>query len=178
MEFYDLVQDPEAKWNLAGWDRGLFEVGWHGAQFQSPADKKDCCVKHMLDKNREGPCYDGTRDWPSIGHKELKAEGELELIEKSPRASGSGRNRGSPGGRSMWIAIYPWRWSTPFILPGRSRFRCGSSGQAALRCTGAGNTGRTCLSRRRKSPKPTQPSTSARRRWPRSRTASCSPLKN
>src|SRR5262245_46592036 len=45
MEFYDLVQDPEAKWNLAGWDRGLFEVGWHGAQFQSPADKKDCCVR-------------------------------------------------------------------------------------------------------------------------------------
>src|SRR5215510_11348033 len=44
MEFYDLVQDLEAKWNLAGWDRGLFEVGWHGAQFQSPADKKDCCV--------------------------------------------------------------------------------------------------------------------------------------
>src|SRR5262249_21007 len=84
MEFYDLVQDPEAKWNLAGWDRGLFEVGWHGAQFQSPADKKDCCVKHMLDKNHEGPCYDGTRDWPSIGHKELKAAGELEGIEKSP----------------------------------------------------------------------------------------------
>jgi hypothetical protein len=84
MEFYDLVQDPEAKWNLAGWDRGLFEVGWHGAQFQSPSDKKDCCVKHRLDKNRKGPCYDGTRDWPSIGHKELKAEGELEIIEKSP----------------------------------------------------------------------------------------------
>lgn len=84
MEFYDLVQDPDAKWNLAGWDRGLFEVGWHGAQFQSPANKKDCCVKHMLDKNREGPCYDGTRDWPSIGHKNLKAEGELEIIEQSP----------------------------------------------------------------------------------------------
>lgn len=84
MEFYDLVQDPEAKWNLAGWDRGLFEVGWHGATFQSPADKKDCCVKHMLDKNREGPCYDGTRDWPSIGHKNLKAEGDLEIIEQSP----------------------------------------------------------------------------------------------
>jgi hypothetical protein len=84
MEFYDLVQDPEAKWNLAGWDRGLFEVGWHGAQFQSPADKKDCCVKHMLDKNREGLCYDGTRDWPSIGHKALKAEGDLEIIEQSP----------------------------------------------------------------------------------------------
>ena len=42
MEFYDLVQDPEAKRNLAGWDRGLFEVGWHGATFQSPPDKKDC----------------------------------------------------------------------------------------------------------------------------------------
>jgi hypothetical protein len=58
MEFYDLVQDPEGKWNLAGWDRGLVEVGWHGAQFQSPTNKKDCCVKHMLAKNREGPCYD------------------------------------------------------------------------------------------------------------------------
>lgn len=83
MEFYDMVQDPDAKWNLAGWDRGLFEVGWHGATFESPADKKDCCVKHMLDKNRDGPCYDGTRDWPSIGHKHLKAEGELEVIERS-----------------------------------------------------------------------------------------------
>src|SRR5262249_3032702 len=39
---------------------------------------------HMFDKNREGPCYDGTRDWPSIGHKNLKAEGELEIIEQSP----------------------------------------------------------------------------------------------
>jgi hypothetical protein len=84
MEFYDLVQDPEAKWNLAGWDRGLFEIGWHGATFQSPPDKKDCCVKHMLAKDREGACYDGTRDWPSIGHKDLKAEGELEVIEQSP----------------------------------------------------------------------------------------------
>src|SRR5215467_17804 len=83
MEFYDLVQDPEAKRNLAGWDRGLFEVGWHGATFQSPPDKKDCCVKHMLEKNREGPCYDGTRDWPSIGHKHLKAEGDLEIIEQN-----------------------------------------------------------------------------------------------
>jgi hypothetical protein len=83
MEFYDLAQDPEAKWNLAGWDRGLFEVGWHGATFQSPPDKKDCCLKHMLEKNREGPCYDGTRDWPSIGHKTLKAEGDLEIIEQS-----------------------------------------------------------------------------------------------
>src|SRR5262245_31466847 len=62
MEFYDLVQDPKAKWNLAGWDRGLFEVGWHGAQFQSPADKKDCCVQHMLARAREGPGDAGTRD--------------------------------------------------------------------------------------------------------------------
>lgn len=84
MEFYDLAQDPEAKWNLAGWDRGLFEVGWHSATFQSPPDKQDCCIKHMLDKNREGPCHDGTRDWPSIGHKALKAEGDLEIIEQSP----------------------------------------------------------------------------------------------
>lgn len=84
MEFYDLVQDPQTKWNLAGWDRGLFEVGWHGATFQSPTDKKDCCLKHMFEKNREGPCYDGTRDWPSIGHKALKVEGDLEIIEQSP----------------------------------------------------------------------------------------------
>ena len=27
MEFYDLVVDPEAKRNLAGHDRGLFEIG-------------------------------------------------------------------------------------------------------------------------------------------------------
>lgn len=84
MEFYDLGQDPEAKWNLAGWDRGLCEIGWHGATFQSPADKKDCCLKHILEKNREGACYDGTRDWPSIGHKALQAEGDLEIIEQSP----------------------------------------------------------------------------------------------
>src|SRR5262249_20617399 len=64
MEFYDLVQDPDAKWNLAGWDRGLFEVGWHGATFESPGDKKDCCLKHILEQNRDGQCYDGTRDWP------------------------------------------------------------------------------------------------------------------
>jgi len=31
MEFYDFASDPEAKKNLAGHDRGLFEVGWHGA---------------------------------------------------------------------------------------------------------------------------------------------------
>src|SRR5262245_64880004 len=52
MELYDLVQDPEAKWNLAGWDRGRIEVGWHGAQLQRRADRTDWCGKHMLDKDR------------------------------------------------------------------------------------------------------------------------------
>jgi hypothetical protein len=38
----------------------------------------------MLQKDREGLCYDGCRDWPSLWHKDLNAEGELEVIEKSP----------------------------------------------------------------------------------------------
>jgi hypothetical protein len=87
-EFYDLATDPEAKTNLAGGDRGLFEIGWHGARFKSPPEKENCCVQHMRDvaagKKKEGDCYDGCRDWPSMGHKALKAEGELEVIEKSP----------------------------------------------------------------------------------------------
>jgi hypothetical protein len=84
MEFYDLVADPEAKRNLAGHDRGLFEIGWHGAKFESPADLTDCCLQHMLDKERKGACYDGCRDWPSLGHRNLKVEGELEVLEQSP----------------------------------------------------------------------------------------------
>ena len=83
MEFYDLAADPDAKVNLAGWDRGLFEIGWHGRPFKGP-DKAGCCIKHVLAKDREGDCYDGCRDWPSIGHKALKAEGELRVIEASP----------------------------------------------------------------------------------------------
>ncbi|HMF17463.1 MAG TPA: hypothetical protein VKE98_09670, partial [Gemmataceae bacterium] len=83
-EFYDLVADPEAKRNLTSRARGLLEIGWHGAEFKSPADQPNCCVKHMLQKDREGLCYDGCRDWPSLWHKDLSAEGELEVIEKSP----------------------------------------------------------------------------------------------
>src|SRR5262245_40073980 len=84
MEFYDLIADPEAKRNLAGQGRGLFEIGWHGAKFQSPPDLPDCCLQHTLEKDRTGPCYDGCRDWPSLGHRNLKVEGELEVLEKSP----------------------------------------------------------------------------------------------
>lgn len=82
MEFYDLVSDPQAKMNLAGWDRGLFEVGWHGQTFKGAAGQ-DCCQKHLLDGKKDEVCYDGCRDWPSIGHKALKAEGTLEVLEKS-----------------------------------------------------------------------------------------------
>jgi len=82
MEFYDLVSDPQAKMNLAGWDRGLFEIGWHGQTFKG-AEGPDCCQKHILEGKRDSTCYDGCRDWPSIGHKELKVEGKLEVIEKS-----------------------------------------------------------------------------------------------
>ena len=82
MEFYDLVADPQAKLNLAGWDRGLFEVGWHGQNFKGP-DSADCCRKHLLDGKKDATCYDGCRDWPSIGHKELKVQGSLEVIEQS-----------------------------------------------------------------------------------------------
>lgn len=63
MEFYDLAHDPKAEYNLACRNRGLFEIGWHA----SAATSKD-----------------GVRDWPSMQHKELKAQGELEVIEKSP----------------------------------------------------------------------------------------------
>ena len=82
MEFYDLAADPEAKLNLAGWDRGLFEIGWHGQTFKSGAAEA-CCQKHVLDGKKDDACYDGCRDWPSIGHKTLKAQGTLEAIEKS-----------------------------------------------------------------------------------------------
>lgn len=82
MEFYDLASDPQAKLNLAGWDRGLFEVGWHGQTFKG-AEGEDCCRKHLLDGKKDAVCYDGCRDWPSIGHKALKVEGKLEVVEKS-----------------------------------------------------------------------------------------------
>jgi hypothetical protein len=90
MEFYDLAADPEAKVNLAKdtAGRGLFEIGWHGAEFKSPPAKEDCCLKHVLDakagKAKEGNCYDGCRDWPSVAHKELKAEGAIDVIRQSP----------------------------------------------------------------------------------------------
>ena len=82
MEFYDLASDPQAKMNLAGWDRGLFEVGWHGQTFKG-AEGQDCCRKHALDGKKDAVCYDGCRDWPSIGHKALKVEGTLEVVERS-----------------------------------------------------------------------------------------------
>jgi len=83
MEFYDLAADPEAKINLAGWDRGLFEVGWHGRNYKGDKSGPDCCRKHILYGKTDDVCYDGCRDWPSIGHKDLKAEGKLEVIEKN-----------------------------------------------------------------------------------------------
>jgi hypothetical protein len=83
-EFYDLGVDPEAKRNLTSRARGLLEIGWHGAEFESPADQPNCCLKHMMQKDRVGLCYDGCRDWPSLWHKDLHEEGELEIIEKSP----------------------------------------------------------------------------------------------
>jgi hypothetical protein len=84
-EFYDLVADPEAKRNLAGGNRGLFEIGWHGATFNSPPDQPNCCLTHLFAKNREGPCYDGCRDWPSLTswHKTLNVDSELEVTEKN-----------------------------------------------------------------------------------------------
>ena len=82
MEFYDLVSDPQAKVNLAGWDRGLFEVGWHPQTFKGP-EGPDCCQKHILEGKKDAVCHEGCRDWPSISHKALKAEGTLDAIEKS-----------------------------------------------------------------------------------------------
>ncbi len=88
LEFYDLAADPGAKVNLARAEHGLFEIGWHGAEFKSPPGKETCCAKHALEarpgKAHEGHCYDGCRDWPSLGHKELKAEGQLDVIEQGP----------------------------------------------------------------------------------------------
>ncbi|HUT35785.1 MAG TPA: hypothetical protein VNE39_20025 [Planctomycetota bacterium] len=77
MEFYDLASDPEAKLNLAGWDRGLFEIGWHGASRPDPDPA-------LGDYGKAPSGSYGCRDWPSIGHKELKAQGELEVVERSP----------------------------------------------------------------------------------------------
>jgi hypothetical protein len=90
MEFYNLAADPGATVNLAKdtAGRGLFEIGWHGNEFKSPPGKDHCCTKHVLEakpgKAKEGTCYDGCRDWPSLGHKELKAEGQLDVIEQGP----------------------------------------------------------------------------------------------
>src|SRR5262245_18233127 len=63
MQFYDLVHEPRAGYNLACRNRGLFEIGWHA----SAATSKD-----------------GVRAWPSMQHKDRKAEGRLEVIEQSP----------------------------------------------------------------------------------------------
>jgi len=88
MEFYDLAADPDARVNLAkdSAGRGIFEIGWHGKEFQGPPGKENCCVKHVLDakagKAKQGNCCDGCRDWPSVAHKALKAEGELDVIEQ------------------------------------------------------------------------------------------------
>jgi len=76
MEFYDLASDPEAKTNLAGHDRGLFEVGWHGATRPDPDPS-------LGDYGKAPSGTYGCRDWPSMGHKTLKAEGEIVVIEKS-----------------------------------------------------------------------------------------------
>lgn len=77
MEFYDLAADPDAKTNLAGGDRGLFEIGWHGASRPDPDPA-------LGDYGKAPSGSYGCRDWPSMGHKELKAQGELEIIEASP----------------------------------------------------------------------------------------------
>lgn len=69
-QLFDLQNDPEAKQNLAFADRGLLEIGWHGAQYKVPASTQ--------------PAYDGCADWPSSGHNDLKATGDLQVIEKSP----------------------------------------------------------------------------------------------
>ncbi|MBL8794892.1 MAG: hypothetical protein JNM56_13365 [Planctomycetia bacterium] len=77
-EFYDLASDPEAKRNL-GTAWGLFEVGWHGAAL--PKDVKPDPVKG----DSENGNY-GCRFWPTPPHdcKKLQAEGELDVVEKSP----------------------------------------------------------------------------------------------
>jgi hypothetical protein len=76
MEFYDLAADPEAKVNLAGSDRGLFEIGWHGAARKDPDPSQGDY------KSGEQGSY-GCRDWPSMGHQTLHAEGDLEVVEQS-----------------------------------------------------------------------------------------------
>jgi hypothetical protein len=63
MEFYDLAHDPKAEYNLVCRNRGLFEIGWHAG---------------AASKDR------GVRDWPSLWHQGLKAQGRLEVIEQSP----------------------------------------------------------------------------------------------
>ncbi len=69
-QLFDLQNDPQAKQNLAFADRGLLEIGWHGAQYKVAASTQ--------------PAYDGCADWPSSGHNDLKATGDLQVIEQSP----------------------------------------------------------------------------------------------
>jgi hypothetical protein len=76
MKFYDLAADPEATINLAGSDRGLFEIGWHGAA------KKDPDPSQGDYGSADNGSY-GCRDWPSMGHQTLKAEGDLDVVEQS-----------------------------------------------------------------------------------------------
>lgn len=85
-EFYNLASDPEAKQSLPWDDRGLLEIGWHGKPFKNPgADGKTCCEAHATGENKPGTdCFNGCADWPSLGHKNLKAVGELAVIEQSP----------------------------------------------------------------------------------------------
>ncbi len=77
-EFYDLASDPEAKRNL-GTPWGLFEVGWHGAPL--PKDVKPDVSKGDSENNNYGCCF-----WPTPPYdcKKLQAEGELDIVEKSP----------------------------------------------------------------------------------------------
>ncbi|MFB3892406.1 MAG: hypothetical protein ACE15C_10345 [Phycisphaerae bacterium] len=69
-EVYDLSADPECKTNLVWQDRGLLELGWHGAQYKVAGSTQ--------------PGNDGCADWPSQGHNELKAQGDMELVESTP----------------------------------------------------------------------------------------------
>jgi hypothetical protein len=75
-EFYDLASDPDAKRNL-GTSWGLFEVGWHGAPLP----------KGMAPEPAKGDSETswGNRFWPTPPNdcKVLKAQGELDVVEKS-----------------------------------------------------------------------------------------------
>jgi hypothetical protein len=75
-EFYDLASDPEAKRNL-GTPWGLFEVGWHGALLPKGVTPEPA-------KGDSDTSY-GNRFWPTPPNdcKILKAQGELDVVEKS-----------------------------------------------------------------------------------------------